>query len=109
MKLLGMALIAFGLIDLVGSYADFDLWGGFLSIQLPETIWSISSFIEIGAGYYIFSLANKETEPQQNNYPMLTARVLVGEFKLFHHSRPELTKRQKQSLPQHDIAQKNNS
>lgn len=54
--------MAFDLIDLVGSYADLDLWGGFPGIQLPEAIWKISSFIETGAGYYLFSLANKETE-----------------------------------------------
>lgn len=59
MKILGFFLIAFGLVDLIGSYADFDLWGGFLGIQLPDTVWQYSSFIEMGLGYALVSLSKK--------------------------------------------------
>jgi len=56
MKILGLILIVFGVVDLAGSYAEFDLWGGFIGIQLPEVIWQYSSFIEMGLGYFIFNL-----------------------------------------------------
>ncbi len=56
MKILGLLLIVFGVVDLVGSYAEFDLWGGFIGVQLPEVIWKYSSFIEMGLGYFLFNL-----------------------------------------------------
>jgi hypothetical protein len=63
MKILGILFIAFGLVDLIGSYAGFDLWGDFLSVQLPEVLWKISSFIEIAIGYGLFKLGSREAEP----------------------------------------------
>jgi len=62
MKIFGIILIAFGLIDLVGSYADFDLWGGFLGINLPDFLWNISSYIEIGIGYLLMKFGTKTSE-----------------------------------------------
>lgn len=56
MKILGLLLIVFGVVDLVGSYAEFDLWGGFIGVQLPDIIWKYSSFIEMGLGYFLFNL-----------------------------------------------------
>lgn len=48
MKIAGVIIIAIGLIDFVGSYAGFDLWGGVLGIELPELLWTYASYIEIG-------------------------------------------------------------
>jgi len=62
MKIAGIILIAIGLIDLVGSYAGFDLWGGFLGVQLPELLWKFSSYIEIIAGYLLFNIGSKTEE-----------------------------------------------
>jgi hypothetical protein len=62
MKILGIALIAFGLVDLVGSYMEFDLWGGFIGVQLPDVLWSYSSYIEMIIGYLLFSFGSKEPE-----------------------------------------------
>ena len=62
MKIIGIILIAIGLVDLIGSYAEFDLWGGFLGIDLPEFLWNISSYIEIGLGYGIMSLGSNDSE-----------------------------------------------
>jgi hypothetical protein len=61
MKILGVIIIVFGLIDLIGSYTGFDLWGGFLHVSLPEMLWKISSFLEIGLGYFIMSFGEKST------------------------------------------------
>ena len=60
MKIAGILLIVFGLVDLVGSYLEFDLWGGFIGVQLPKVIWKYSSFIEMGLGYFIFSLGGSK-------------------------------------------------
>ncbi len=62
MKILGIIIIAFGVVDLVGSYMDFDLWGGFLGIQLPEVIWSYSSYAEMLIGYVLFNLGSRDPE-----------------------------------------------
>lgn len=66
MKILGLLLIAFGVVDLIGSYAEFDLWGGFIGIQLPEMIWQYSSFIEMGLGYFIFNLAKNDDSKSED-------------------------------------------
>jgi hypothetical protein len=62
MKIIGIIFIVIGLIDLIGSYTGFDLWGGFIGVDLPEMLWSITSFIEIGLGYFIMSMAPKNVE-----------------------------------------------
>ena len=65
MKILGMIIIAIGLVDLAGSYMDFDLWGGFIGVELPEMLWKYSSFIEIGIGYFIMNLGSKDSESEE--------------------------------------------
>ena len=54
-KIVGILLIVFGLVDLIGSFLEFDLWGT-IGIQLPEIVWRYSSYIEIVAGYVIMNL-----------------------------------------------------
>ncbi|EPJ45725.1 MAG: hypothetical protein OFPI_36030 [Osedax symbiont Rs2] len=62
MKILGMIIIAFGLVDLVGSYMDFDLWGNFIGVQLPDQLWQYSSYIEIAIGYLVIKLTPDNSE-----------------------------------------------
>ncbi|WP_163931893.1 hypothetical protein [Paraferrimonas sp. SM1919] len=64
MKIIGILLIAFGLIDLFGSYADFDLWGN-LGVQLPEIIWRFSAYIEIALGYLLVKQGSNPSEETQ--------------------------------------------
>lgn len=64
MKIAGILIIAIGLIDLIGSYAGFDLWGGFLGVQLPELLWKFSSYIEIAIGYGLIKFSTTEIEPE---------------------------------------------
>ncbi len=61
LKIIGVLLIAFGAVDLIGSFADFDLWGK-IGITLPDLLWKYSSYKEIGLGLLLFNLgsANKE-------------------------------------------------
>ncbi|MGJ8663972.1 MAG: hypothetical protein ACSHWU_09985 [Marinicella sp.] len=61
LKIIGVLLIAFGAVDLIGSFADIDLWGK-IGITLPDLLWKYSSYIEIGLGLLLFNLgsANKE-------------------------------------------------
>lgn len=61
MKLIGIMIIIFGVIDLVGSYTGFDLWGGFLGIHLPDILWKFSSYIEIALGYFIMKFGGSES------------------------------------------------
>lgn len=59
LKIIGVLLIGFGLVDLLGSFAQFDLWGT-LGIQLPDIIWKFSAYIEIALGYFLFSIGGAE-------------------------------------------------
>ena len=56
---LGIVFIIIGFIDLLGSYIYFDLWGDFLNIQLPETLWQLSAYLEILLGVVLYKLAFK--------------------------------------------------
>ena len=56
MKILGIILIVFGVIDILGSFMNFDLWGDVIGITLPELIWTWSGYIEVGVGYWILRL-----------------------------------------------------
>lgn len=64
MKIIGIMLIAIGLVDLVGSYAEFDLWGGFLGVELPELLWQYSSYIEMLIGYGLYNMASSSREEE---------------------------------------------
>ncbi len=65
LKIIGILLIVMGAVDLIGSYAGFDLWGT-LGITLPDLLWKYSSYIEIGLGLLLFNIgsANKEETPE---------------------------------------------
>ena len=64
MKIVGILIILFGVVDLVGSFAGFDLWGT-LGIQLPEMIWKYSSYIEIAIGYGVMSFFSSDEEESE--------------------------------------------
>ena len=49
----GGFLVVFGLVDLFGSFAQFDLWGT-LGVQLPDAIWQFSAYIELALGVFLF-------------------------------------------------------
>lgn len=61
MKLIGGLIIAFGLLDLIGSFTGLDVWGEWIGVTLPEVIWKYTSFIEIGIGYALFNLGSSES------------------------------------------------
>ena len=56
MKIIGGLLIAFGLLDMIGSFTGLDVWGEWIGVNLPEAIWSFTAYIEIGIGYLLFNL-----------------------------------------------------
>ena len=58
MKIIGGLLVAFGIADVIGSYAGVDVWGEWIGVQLPAAIWSFSAYIEIGLGYFLFNLGS---------------------------------------------------
>lgn len=65
MKIAGIILIAFGLVDLIGSFAGFDLWGT-IGVPLPDIVWKYSAYIEMAAGYGLMTLGSKsEEEPSE--------------------------------------------
>ena len=58
MKIIGGLLIAFGLADVLGSWAGEDLWGDWIGVQLPDLLWRFSGFIELGLGYFLFQMGD---------------------------------------------------
>ncbi len=61
MKIVGILIIVFGLVDLIGSFTGFDLWGT-IGIELPEVIWRFSAYIEIAIGYGIMNFFGSEEQ-----------------------------------------------
>jgi len=60
LKIIGIVLILIGIVDFGGTYAEFDLWGGFIGVQLPEFLWQYSAYIEIGLGYLLMNLGSSK-------------------------------------------------
>ena len=58
-KIIGILLIVFGLVDLIGSFVGFDLWG-VIGIHLPDLLWKYSSYIEMIAGYGLMQLGSSD-------------------------------------------------
>jgi len=66
---IGYFLIAFGIADFGLSYADTDLWGGIIGIQLPDIIWQYSSMIEAGIGFGLVNLATSADDDETGETP----------------------------------------
>ena len=60
-KIIGAIIFLFGVVDIGGSYMDFDLWGK-IGIQLPEILWKYSSYIELALGAFLFSMGSDKDE-----------------------------------------------
>ncbi|WMS89035.1 hypothetical protein [Pleionea litopenaei] len=52
--ILGAILFIFGAVDLVGSFMEFDLWGQYVGVNLPDLLWKYSAYIEMLIGYLMF-------------------------------------------------------
>lgn len=49
--IVGVLIFAFGAVDFAGAmFFEFDLWGGFLGIQLPDVVWRYSAYAEMIIG-----------------------------------------------------------
>ena len=64
MAIIGGLLILFGIVDLVGSFAGFDVWGDWIGVNLPEIIWRFTAFIEIGIGWFLIKASSGEAAPE---------------------------------------------
>ncbi len=62
MKIIGGLLIAFGLVDMIGSFTGLDVWGEWVRVDLPEAIWRFTAYIELGIGFYLFNLGSNDAE-----------------------------------------------
>ena len=62
MKIIGGVFIAFGLLDLIGSFTGLDVWGQWVGINLPEIIWKFTAYIEMGVGYFLLTLGSDDVE-----------------------------------------------
>ena len=61
-KIIGGLLVAFGLVDMIGSFTGLDVWGEWIGVELPEVIWSFTAYIEMGIGYSLLKLGSNDTE-----------------------------------------------
>jgi hypothetical protein len=64
-KIVGGLFIAFGVVDLLGSFLGWDVWGGWFGLELPELLWRFSAWIEIGIGLLILRFG-QDTDPAAN-------------------------------------------
>ena len=64
MKIAGIIILIFGIVDFAGSYAEFDLWG-VIGVQLPDLVWTYSAYIEMALGYFVLSLGSKQATEEE--------------------------------------------
>lgn len=60
MKIIGGLIIAFGVVDMLGSWGGLDVWGDWIGVQLPDAIWMFTAYIEIGIGYFLYRMGGDE-------------------------------------------------
>ena len=65
LKILGIIVIIFGVADLIGSYTGYDLWTDYIKVDLPDTLWQFSHYIEIAIGAVIFKLGTLGDDPDE--------------------------------------------
>jgi hypothetical protein len=65
--IVGGVLILFGLVDLIGSFTGFDLWGEWIGVDLPEIIWRFSAWIEIGIGWVLIQIGSAKHESHESD------------------------------------------
>ena len=61
-KIIGGVFIAFGAVDLLGSFLGWDVWGQWIGVQLPEALWRFTAWIEMGIGVLIMRLGQGDTD-----------------------------------------------
>ena len=64
-KIVGGFLILFGIVDFGGSWVGFDIWWDLLGIYLPDILWYLSPWIEIGIGAYLMGLHEDDEDYQE--------------------------------------------
>ena len=85
MKALGIILVVFGVIDILGAwFFEFDLWGDVIGITLPEIIWTFSGYIEVGVGWLILRAGAGEADTGEAD----TGEVGTG-FKMMSGQLPQ--------------------
>lgn len=62
MKIVGILIILFGVVDLAGSFVGFDLWGGIIGINLPDLLWTYSAYIEIALGFVVMNYLGSNSD-----------------------------------------------
>lgn len=55
----GGLLVAFGVIDFVGSFFGLDVWRDWFGIRLPPLLWKFSPWIEMTIGYALIQAGSK--------------------------------------------------
>ncbi|MCR9243683.1 MAG: hypothetical protein NXI31_01540 [bacterium] len=65
--IIGVVVFAFGVIDLVGSFAGLDVWGEWIQVDLPEAIWSFTAYIELGLGALLFKVGMNMRQPKNES------------------------------------------
>ena len=67
MMVVGGILVAFGLVDLIGSFTGFDVWAQ-MGVQLPEVLWNFSAYIELAGGFYLFKAGRPQELEEEEEY-----------------------------------------
>ena len=51
--IIGWFFVLLGVVDLVGSYSGYDVWGDWIGVVLPEFIWRWTAWLELGLGWFL--------------------------------------------------------
>lgn len=62
MKIIGILLVAFGLVDFIESWRDYDVWQRWFHITKPEVLGRFSGYIEMVLGYFLIKRSSNPTK-----------------------------------------------
>jgi hypothetical protein len=64
LKIIGALIFIVGVVDVGGSFMDFDMWGK-IGVQLPDILWKYSGYIELILGGFLFNLGSGDSEEEE--------------------------------------------
>ena len=67
MKIIGILLVAFGFVDFIGSWNEYDVWKVWFHIEKPEILGRFSAYIEMALGYFLIRLGAKPTKKTEES------------------------------------------
>jgi len=61
LKIAGLFFMVFGLVDMLGSWGNLDVWLDWFKVEMSKTIRFLTAYIEIAIGYTFLKFSESKS------------------------------------------------